>query len=107
MPNDQELEDQIEAKGLNAPRISLAHVQKMKERVEYLFERCPGKTTTFCHAYLDGSFYLATGTSACVSPANFDSQLGIDAARTKAESLATDKLYELEGYRLWSELNHV
>ncbi|WP_289100962.1 Gp49 family protein [uncultured Marinobacter sp.] len=103
--SDQTIEDQIVAKGLTAPRISLAHVQKMKERLEYLFERCPGKTTTFCHVYLDGTFYLATGVSACVSPENFDSQVGIDVARTKAEALATDKLYELEGYRLWSELN--
>jgi hypothetical protein len=35
MPNDQAIENQIKAKGLNAPRISLAHVQSMMLRIGY------------------------------------------------------------------------
>jgi len=105
MSDDQAIEDQIEAKGLNAPRISLAHVQEMRRRVFYRFEQPVNTTTTFCHAFLDGTFYLGSGHSACVSPENFDAQVGQDAAMRKAQQVATDKLYELEGYRLWAEMN--
>jgi hypothetical protein len=106
MSNDQVIEDQIEAKGLNAPRINLAHVQSMMLRISYRYEQPEGTTTTFCHAYLDGEFYLGTGFSACVSPENFNATIGEEVAGKKARAIATDKLYELEGYRLWAEINH-
>lgn len=106
MSNDQETEDRIVAKGLDAPRISLAHVQSMKLRIGYRFDQPAGTTTTFCHAFLDGEFYLATGHSACVSPENFDEATGESIAVRNASDAATDKLYELEGYRLWEELNN-
>jgi hypothetical protein len=106
MSNDQAVEDQIVVKNLTAPRISLAHVQSMLLRVGYRFEQPKGTTTTFCHAYLDGAFYLGTGHSACVSPENFDEATGESIASRNARTIATNKLYELEGYRLWSEMNH-
>lgn len=61
-------------------------------------------TSTFVHAYLDGSFYLATGHSACVDPANFNEKTGYDIARKNASLKAHDKLWELEGYALWKQL---
>lgn len=105
MSNDQEMEDRIVAKGLTAPRISLDHVSDMvADRVSYRIEQPRGTTSTFAHAYLDNAFYLATGHTACVSPANFDPDLGQQYAVKKARALASDKLYELEGYVLYTEL---
>lgn len=61
-------------------------------------------TSTFVHAYLDDKFYLATGHSACVDPANFNEKIGYDIARKNASLKAHDKLWELEGYALWKQL---
>jgi len=104
MSNDQAVEDQIQAKGLTAPRITVGHIDNMKERLVYRFEQLRGTTSTFCHVYLDGLFYLTTGHSACVSLENFDPQLGQDIARRNASEQAAKRLWELEGYRLHMQL---
>ena len=61
-------------------------------------------TSTFVHAYLDDKFYLATGHSALVDPANFNATTGHNIARKNASLKAHDKLWELEGYALWKQL---
>ena len=97
------VEDDIQAKGLTAPRVLPAQIEALKERVTYITVTRPDNTTsTFVHAYLDGKFYLATGFSACVSEANFDEAIGFKIAKAKAEAAAVDKLWELEGYRLYN-----
>ena len=96
------VEESIQAKGLTSPRITPGHIKAMHGRVNYVFYVVG--TSTFCHAFLDTSFYLATGHSACVSPENFDQDIGEEVAGKKARAIATDKLYELEGYRLWQEI---
>lgn len=95
---------------MNAPRITREHIEALRLKLHYVFEQPQGTTSTFCHVYLPGKegrmFYLATGTSACVSPENFNSSIGIDIARSKAGQLAADKLWELEGYALFKELDN-
>lgn len=103
---DEAMEQDIVDKGLTAPRISLDHVREMLSRVQYRFEQPQGTTLTLCHAFLDDSFYLGSGTSACVSPENFNADVGETGAQKNALRIATDKLYELEGYRLWQELHY-
>lgn len=50
---------------------------------------------TFCVLVLKNGFTV-TGESACVSPANFNAQIGRDIAYGKAR----EKIWQLEGYRL-------
>ncbi|MEQ1454273.1 Gp49 family protein [Acinetobacter nosocomialis] len=86
-----------------APRVTKAQIDALMERVTYTVEQRPGGTTsTFVHAFLDGKFFLATGFSACVNAENFDAEIGERMARSNAEKLAENKLWELEGYRLFS-----
>lgn len=99
---DQSVEQEIQAKGLNAPRITPEHINDLMERVIFNIVVLEGTTSTFAHAYLDGKFHLATGYSACVSPENFDAEIGQKIALNKAEAMAKDKLWELEGYRLYA-----
>ena len=103
--NDQEIEQEVQAKGLEAPRITPSRIDELMSRLVYTFDVRPnGSTTTLAHAFLDGSFYLATGVSACVSPENFDEKIGMDIAMDNARSAARDRLWELEGYMLYSHL---
>lgn len=86
-----------------APRVTKAQIDALMERVTYTVEQRPGGTTsTFVHAFLDGKFFLATGFSACVNVENFDSEIGERMARGNAEKYAENKLWELEGYRLFA-----
>jgi hypothetical protein len=50
---------------------------------------------------------LCIGESACASPENFNPALGIEIAITKARTMARDKLWEFEGYRLKQALHEV
>ena len=100
--NDQTIEQEIQTKGLTAPRITPGHINDLMERVIFNIVVPEGTTSTFAHAYLDGKFYLATGHSACVSPENFNAEIGQKIALSKAEAMAKDKLWELEGYRLYA-----
>ena len=102
MKDDQQIEQEIQAKGLTAPRITPDVIDALMDRVTYYVTIPEGTTSTFAHAYLDGRFYLATGHSACVSPENFNAEIGEKIALGKAEAAARDKLWELEGYRLYA-----
>jgi hypothetical protein len=99
------LEEQIQAKGLTAPRITPAQIDALMARVVYITVSQPGGTTsTFVHAFLDQKFFLATGHSACVSPSNFDAAIGEQVAMGNAKAAAKSRLWELEGYRLYASL---
>ena len=102
---DEAIEQQIQQKGLTAPRVTPADIAALADRVE--FEYVQINTSTFCHAFLDGKFYLATGHSACVSVENFDAELGQQIAARNVEKPMLDKLWELEGYALYKQLNQV
>lgn len=83
------------------------------ERIQHLlatstahYNRLYG-TTTVCQIVLQNGFSVAIGESACIDPENFDEKLGRKYAYEKAIKLAEDKLWELEGYLLASELRPI
>lgn len=85
-----------------APRVTKDQIDSLMDRVTYVTVQQPGDTTsTFVHAYLDGKFFLATGFSACVSKENFNADIGERLAKGNATKQAGNKLWELEGYRLF------
>jgi len=100
--SDASIEQEIQQKGLTAPRVTPDRIDLLMERVQFTFNTLG--TSTFYHAFLDAEFYLATGHSACVSKENFDKELGQKFAVDKALSAARDKLWELEGYTLRQHL---
>lgn len=101
----QRTEAEIVAAGLTAPRVTSEQIQALMEKLTWSYEQPEGTTSTFAHAYL-GRFYVATGHSACVSPENFNAELGMKYAREQAEGKACGKLWELEGYALAKSLKN-
>lgn len=105
--NDAQIEQEIKDKGLDvSPRVSKDRIDALMARVVYHYDNPEGTTSTLAHAFLDGRFLLATGHSACVSRENFNAELGCKMAREKAEAMARDKLWELEGYVLFVTMTH-
>lgn len=105
MSRDALVEMQIKAKGLTAPRITVEDIDALMGRVTCVGSVISGTTVTAMHAFLDEKFLLCSTHSACVSPENFDEEIGIYVARDKLVPLVREKLWELEGYRLYRELN--
>ncbi len=104
-------EEAILRAGMTAPRITPDVIAAAMEKVEYVSSQPEGTTSTFVHAYLkssvsDRKFLLATGQSACVSPQNFNAQIGLDIAQRQAVALATSKMWELLGFTLFQEMEH-
>lgn len=95
--SEQEIENEIQAKGLNAPRITPEHIDSLIVSEQYhVFE---GTTMTVCCLMLRNGF-LVTGESASASPENFDAALGRKIARQNAR----EKIWALEGYLLKQRL---
>ena len=92
---------------MSAPSITKERIETLLDRVTYRMEEPTGTTSTFVHAFLDGKFYLATGHSACVSPENFNADIGRAIALKDATGKANAQLWLLEGYALYKELNNV
>lgn len=91
--NDQEIETEIQAKGLTAARLTPEQIDKTI--IAEQFHVFPGTVLTVCVLTLRNGFTV-TGESAPVSPANFDEELG----RKIARGHARDKVWMLEGYLL-------
>lgn len=91
------IEQEIQAKGLTAPRITPDMVDAAIVGEQYYV--FPGTTLTVCCLTLANGFAV-TGESACASPENFDAELGQKIARQNAR----DKIWALEGYALRSKL---
>jgi len=93
MLNDQAVEQEIQAKGLTAARLTPALIDSViKSEQFHVFE---GTTLTVCCLTLENGFTV-TGESACASPQNFDVELG----RKIAKDNAREKIWALEGYLL-------
>lgn len=95
--SEQSLERQIQAKGLNAPRLTPDQIDAAIVRED--FHIFPGTTVTVCLLKLRNGFSV-TGESAAVSPANFDEEIGRKVARDNARN----KIWQLEGYLLRQRL---
>ena len=109
MSNDAQVEQQIQAKGLTAPRVTPARIEEVivsehyftaAEGARILPEDSPLHCLTFCVLVLKNG-YTVTGESACASPENFDADLGRQIARTNA----VNKIWPLEGYLLRQQLH--
>ena len=124
MPNEKQIEQEIQDKGLNAPRLMPDHIDNQivseiyitgydainaamnsgtglikshyQEGIDLL---APAETLTFCILILKNGFTV-TGESACVSPENFNAEIGRKIARENARN----KIWMLEGYLLKEKL---
>ena len=124
--NDQAIEQEIQAKGLTAPRITPDDIEAnisaefyftAHDAIEGLGAKNGGyqapycirrddnaaephtRLLTFCVLVLKNGFTV-TGESACASPENFDAELGRKIARQNA----VEKVWPLMGYELKSRL---
>lgn len=114
--NDQTIEAEIQAKGLTAPRITPADIEANIASEHYFtaeqgafaaFNPPTGgdvvppalSLLTFCVLVLRNGFTV-TGESACVSPENFDAEIGRKIARQNA----VQKVWPLMGYELQSHI---
>ena len=114
--NDETIEQEIQDKGLTAPRITPADIEANIDSEHYftggegLAGRCfrevsalhsprPLELLTFCVLVLKNGFTV-TGESAGASPENFDADIGRKIARQNA----VEKIWPLMGYALKSEL---
>lgn len=97
MRDEQKIEAEIQAKGLNAPRLRPEDIDAAIMREDY--HVFPGTTMTVCALVLRNGF-VVTGESAAASPANFDADLGRKIARDNARN----KIWALEGYALRERL---
>ena|ERR1700730_8373630 len=95
--DEQEVEQEIQAKGLNAPRLKPEDIDAAIVSEQYhVFE---GTTLTVCVLTLRNGFTV-TGESASASPENFDKEVGQRIARDNARN----KIWQLEGYLLREKL---
>ena len=119
MSNDNQIEQEIQAKGLTAPRVTPADIEDNIVAEHYInlgdavvavgWTPCCAQImrasdgehlTTICVLVLRNGFTV-TGESACASPENFDVDLGRKIARQNAVS----KVWPLMGYELRSRLH--
>jgi hypothetical protein len=91
--DDAAIEKEIQAKGLNAPRLTPDRISGVIAKEDYIV--LDGTTMTICWLTLKNG-YIVTGESAAASKENFDPEIGRKIARTKA----VDKIWALEGYLL-------
>lgn len=110
--NDQ-IEQEIQAKGLNAPRVTPDDVEAEIASAHYFTARDGAEGAsggggtypvslgllTFCVLVLRNGFTV-TGESACASPENFDAEIGRKVARQNAIA----KVWPLLGFRLRDRL---
>jgi Phage protein (N4 Gp49/phage Sf6 gene 66) family len=97
--DEQAIEQEIRAKGLDAPRLTPDLIDDAIRREQY--HVFPGTTLTVCCLTLANGFTV-TGQSAAASPANFDKEIGRKIARADAR----DKIWQLEGYLLRERLHN-
>lgn len=112
------IEQQIQAKGLTAPRVTPHRIEEvivsehyftadMPFQLPHLVELAGGvpnedklRLLTFCVLVLKNGFTV-TGESACASPENFNAEIGRKIARENA----INKVWMLEGYLLKQQLH--
>lgn len=109
--DDSAIEQEIQAKGLTAPRVTPADIDA-EIVAEYSFTAGSAIAAagspkhealdllTFCVLVLRNGFTV-TGESACASPKNFDADVGRKIARQKA----VEKIWPLLGFRLRDQLS--
>ena len=119
---DHDIEKEIQAKGLTAPRVTPQRIEEViasehyftandgmsgdgalavyKNAIDMLTGAKSLSLLTFCVLTLENGFTV-TGESACASPENFDPEIGRKIARENA----VNKVWMLEGYLLKQKLH--
>jgi len=96
--SEQEIEKEIQEKGLTAARITPDRIDEVIAKEDYhVFE---GSQLTVCCLTLENGFTV-TGESACASPENFNAEIGCKIAKENARN----KIWALEGYALKQKLH--
>jgi hypothetical protein len=98
MTDEKAIEAEIQAKGLNAPRLNPDMIDAAIASEQY--HVFTGTTMTVCALTLRNG-YIVTGESAAASPENFDQAIGRKIARDNARN----KIWALEGYLLREKLS--
>lgn len=96
--DEMQIEAEIQAKGLNAPRLTPELIDSVVVSEQY--HVFPGTTLTVCALKLRNG-YIVTGESAAASPENFNQEIGRKIARDNARN----KIWGLEGYLLRQRLS--
>lgn len=113
--SNQEIERELQEKGLTAPRVTPADLQdNIKECHYFTAQNGVQYADPFAAQYTDKSLdlltfcvlvlkngFTVTGESACASPENFDAEVGRKIARQNAEQ----KIWPLMGYALKQQLH--
>ena len=92
-----DIEEAILKKGAIAPRVTNTRLDELI--VDEQYHVFGGSMLTVCLLTLENGFNV-TGESACVSPENFDAEIGSKIARDNAR----DKIWMMEGYLLKQRL---
>lgn len=116
--SDAQIEQEIQDKGLTAPRVTPADIEANIVSEHYftaedgvmgaaakgpnhlVINALPLQNLTFCVLVLKNGFTV-TGESACASAENFDAELGRNIARDNA----VQKVWPLMGYALRTRLS--
>lgn len=120
--NDQEIEQEIQAKGKTAARVTPKDIEaniasehyftaehgvagamdalELHQRTAHTGGEGALRLLTFCVLVLRNGFTV-TGESACASPENFDAEIGRKVARANA----VQKIWPLMGYELKARLS--
>lgn len=95
--DEQIIEQKIQDKGLNAPRLTPSSIDAAICEIQYYV--FPGTTTTVCCITLKNGF-TTIGKSASASPENFNEEIGKEIAFKNAR----EEIWQLEGYLLKQRL---
>jgi|ERR1043166_7733675 hypothetical protein len=97
MKDEQEIEEELQERGLDAPRLSPERIDSVIVSEE--FHVFHGKHMVCCLTLLNG--FTVIGESAVVSPENFREDIGQRLARQKAR----DKVWAMEAYLLQQKVH--
>jgi hypothetical protein len=97
MNSEKQIEEELQEKNLNAPRLSPADIDRVIVGESYTI--LPSGKAIICELMLKNGFSVR-GESACVSRKNFNEEIGRKIARENARN----KIWELEGYLLQQNL---
>ncbi|MGM1416315.1 Gp49 family protein [Bacillus cereus group sp. BceL300] len=79
-------------------KITQEDIDKIVARTHWVVEEFHGKCTVVVAKLPNG--FILTDSSACVDPANYDINIGIECCKKRI----IDKIWLLEGYRLQCEI---
>lgn len=97
MPTELEIEQEIQNKGLNAPRLTPELIDSVI--VNETYTTLPSGKVMICELTLKNGFSVR-GESSCVSKENFNEEIGKKISREEARN----KIWQLEGYLLQEKL---